>query len=150
MGVAVAAAFWRARCAYTLTAHGRYRIQRKASSAMNSMLHDNLAGIRQIKTYVRENEEHARFNEHSNALRKATLSVMRAWSLYSPSMDFLASCGLVLIIGFGGKDVLDGKMQVGDLVFFLMLASFLYDPIGKLHQLNQLIHMGRAAGGAGF
>ncbi len=132
--------------AYTLTAHRRYRIQRKASSAMNSMLHDNLAGIRQIKTYVRENEEHARFNEHSNALRKATLIVMRAWSLYSPSMDFFASCGLVLIIGFGGRDVLDGKMQVGDLVFFLMLASFLYDPIGKLHQLNQLIQAGRAAG----
>ena len=131
---------------YTLTAHNRYRIQRKASSAMNSMLHDNLAGIRQIRTYVREEEEHARFNEHSNALRRATLIVMRAWSIYSPSMDFLSSCGLVLIIGFGGKDVLDGRMRVGDLVFFLMLASFLYDPIGKLHQLNQLIQAGRAAG----
>ena len=35
--------------AYTLTAHLRYRKQRKASSAMNSLLHDNLAGIRQIK-----------------------------------------------------------------------------------------------------
>ncbi|MDQ2919974.1 MAG: ABC transporter transmembrane domain-containing protein, partial [Verrucomicrobiota bacterium] len=34
---------------YTLTAHRRYRLQRHASSAMNSLLHDNLAGIRQIK-----------------------------------------------------------------------------------------------------
>src|SRR4051812_33008517 len=50
---------------YTLTAHRRYRLQRKASSAMNSLLHDNLAGIRQIKTYVREEEEHARFNSVS-------------------------------------------------------------------------------------
>ena len=132
--------------AYTLTAHKRYRIQRKASSAMNSVLHDNLAGIRQIKTYVRENEEHARFNEHSSALRNATLVVMRTWAFYSPSMDFFASCGLVLVIGFGGRAALAGTMQVGDLVSFLMLAGFLYDPVGRLHQLNQLIQAGRAAG----
>jgi ATP-binding cassette, subfamily B, bacterial len=67
--------------AYTLTAHKRYRGQRKAASAMNALLHDNLAGIRQIKTYVREREEHARFNTVSNQLREATLVVMRAWAI---------------------------------------------------------------------
>ncbi|HWB58696.1 MAG TPA: ABC transporter ATP-binding protein, partial [Chthoniobacteraceae bacterium] len=132
--------------AYTLTAHNRYRIQRKAASAMNSVLHDNLAGIRQIKTYVREGEEHARFNERSNALRESTLVVMRVWAIYSPTMEFLASCGQVLIIGFGGADVMAGTMRIGDLVYFLMLAQFLYDPAGKLHQLNQLIQGARAAG----
>jgi ABC-type multidrug transport system fused ATPase/permease subunit len=132
--------------AYTLTAHKRYRLQRLASSAMNSVLHDNLAGIRQIKAYLREKEEHRRFNENSNALRLATLTIMRAWSVYSPSMDFFASCGLVLVIGFGGNAVLAGDMRLGDLVAFLMLAQFLYDPIGRLHQLNQLFQAGRAAG----
>jgi len=136
----IAGALW-----YTLTAHSRYRLQRKASSAMNSLLHDNLAGIRQIRTYVRENEEHSRFNAVSNQLREATLIVMRAWSLYNPSMDFLAACGQVLVIGFGGKAVLDGTMKLGDLVAFLILARFLYDPIGRLHQLNQLLQSGRAA-----
>src|SRR3984893_4450253 len=41
---------------YTLTAHRRYRLQRRAASAMNALLHDNLAGIRQIKSFVRERE----------------------------------------------------------------------------------------------
>ena len=132
--------------AYTLTAHRRYQLQRKASSAMNSLLHDNLAGIRQIRAYVRESEEHARFNAVSHQLQDATLVVMRAWSLYSPSMSFFASCGLVLVIGFGGKAVLDGKMAVGDLVAFLILVRFLYEPIARLHQLNQLVQAGRAAG----
>src|SRR6476469_5309087 len=54
---------------YTLTAHRRYRLQRRASSAMNSLLHDNLAGIRQIKSFVREREEHTRFNRVSDQLR---------------------------------------------------------------------------------
>ena len=84
--------------AYTLTAHRRYRLQRKAASAMNALLHDNLAGIRQIKTYVREREEHARFNRVSEQLRHATLIVMRVWALYNPSMSFFTSCGLVIVV----------------------------------------------------
>ncbi len=132
--------------AYTLTAHRRYRMQRKASSAMNALLHDNLAGIRQIKTYVREREEHARFNTVSNQLREATLVVMRTWAIYNPSMTFFASIGLVLVVGFGGHEVLAGAMSRGELVKFLFLAGFLYDPIAKLHSLNQLIQSGRAAG----
>src|SRR6058998_3784246 len=51
---------------YTLTAHRRYRLQRRASSAMNALLHDNLSGIRQIKSFVREREEHGRFNSVSD------------------------------------------------------------------------------------
>src|SRR5207248_6983975 len=71
---------------YTLTAHRRYRLQRRAASAMNSLLHDNLSGIRQIKSFVREGEEHGRFNKVSDELRRATLIVMRVWALYHPSM----------------------------------------------------------------
>ncbi len=131
---------------YTLTAHRRYRLQRRASSAMNSLLHDNLAGIRQIKSFVREGEEHRRFNSVSNLLRDATLVVMRVWALYHPSMILIGSLGIILTVWFGARIVLSGGMQVGDFVAFLMLTGFLYEPINKLHQLNQLVQVGRAAG----
>jgi len=132
--------------AYTLTAKLRYRGQRKASSAMNSLLHDNLAGIRQIKTYVREDEQLARFNDASRLLQRATLVVMRVWAIYNPSMSFLASLGVTLVIAFGAQAVLRGEMSVGDLTGFLLLTGFLYEPIGRLHQLNQILQAGRAAG----
>jgi ATP-binding cassette, subfamily B, bacterial len=131
---------------YTLTAHRRYRLQRQASSAMNSLLHDNLAGIRQIKSFVREKEEHARFNRVSNQLRHATLVVMRVWAIYHPSMYLSGSLGIVLVVAVGAKAVVSGAMPLGDLVAFLMLTGFLYEPIGRLHQLNQLVQAGRAAG----
>lgn len=132
--------------AYTLTAHRRYRAQRKASSAMNSLLHDNLAGIRQIKAYVRETEEHERFNRTSGELRKATLLVMKVWAAYNPAMTFFASVGLVIVLAFGGEAVIDGQMTVGQFAGFLLLAGFLYEPISRLHSLNQLMQSGRAAG----
>ncbi len=131
---------------YTLTAKGRYRQQRRAASGLNALLHDNIAGIRQIKTYASEEREHARFNAASEALRTTTLVVMRAWAYYSPSMSFLASCGMVFIAGYGAYLVVNQEMQLGVLVAFLVLARFLYEPVGRLHQLNQLFQAGRAAG----
>src|SRR5881275_2862068 len=131
---------------YTLTAHRRYRLQRRAASAMNALLHDNLSGIRQIKSFAREKEEHSRFNRVSDQLRHATLVVMRVWAIYSPLMSMFEAIGAVIVLAFGSYAVVNGTMQIGDLVAFLMLTAFLYDPISRLHQLNQLVQAGRAAG----
>ncbi len=131
---------------YTTTARARYRIQRRAASALNSLLQDNIAGIRQIKTYASEDREHASFNETSGSLREATLIVMRAWAIYSPAMSFFANCGMLMIAGYGGYRVLHQQMDIGALVAILLLARFLYEPVGRLHQLNQLFQAGRAAG----
>ena len=99
--------------AYTLTARSRYRLQRRAASALNALLHDNISGIRQIKAYTSERREHARFNAAGDTLRQATLIVMRAWAIYSPAMTFLASCGMLLIAGFGAYRVLHQQMDIG-------------------------------------
>jgi ABC-type multidrug transport system fused ATPase/permease subunit len=131
--------------AYTLSAGKRYRATRKATSALNSLLHDNLDGIRQIKTYATEEREHARFNAASEALRIASLVVMRYWALYSPTMNFLGNLGMVVILAVGSYRVLQGSMDLGVLVAFLVLARYLYEPVGRLHSLNQLLQSGRAA-----
>jgi ATP-binding cassette subfamily B protein/subfamily B ATP-binding cassette protein MsbA len=131
---------------YTATSKDRHRAVRKASSAMNSLLHDNVAGMRQIKAYAMEREEHARFNSVSEALKKATLHVMRIWAIYRPSMHFLSSVGMVLVLWIGAYALKDGRIAAGDLAAFLLLLKFFYDPIESLHQLNQILQTGRAAG----
>jgi ATP-binding cassette, subfamily B, bacterial len=131
---------------YTLTAHRRYRLQRKAASAMNSLLHDNLSGIRQIRSFAREEEEHQRFNRVSDDLRKATLIVMKVWAAYNPSMYLIGTLGVIVTVFVGTRAVLDGTMQLGDLGALLLLTGYLYEPVGKLHQLNQLLQAGRVAG----
>lgn len=136
--------------AYTLTAHRRYKQQRAASSAMNSLLHDNLAGIRQIKTYVREDEEHRRFNAVSERLREATLVIMRTWSVYNPAMSFFTNAGLALVLLFGGRAVVAHQIDLGIFTAVLLLVGFLYEPIRQLHSLNQLVQAGRAAGSRVF
>ena len=131
---------------YTRTSRERHRKVRKASSAMNSLLQDNVSGMRQIKAYAMEREEHGRFNRASDALRNATLHVMRIWAMYRPGMNFLTSVGMVIVLWVGARQLMAGKIQTGDLTAFLLLVKFFYDPIESLHQLNQILQTGRAAG----
>src|SRR3989440_8755187 len=71
---------------------------------------------------------------------------MRVWGVYHPSMILLGSLGIVLTVWVGARMVLAGGMPQGHFFAFLMLTGFLYEPINRLHQLNQLVQAGRAAG----
>ncbi|MDG1889953.1 MAG: ABC transporter ATP-binding protein [Verrucomicrobiota bacterium] len=131
---------------YTLTAHRRYRRQREAASAMNALLMDNLQGIRQIKAFCQQSHEDRRFSDRSHALRLGSLGIMKAWAIYSPSMAFATSLGTGLVLWLGGRMVIQGQMTVGDLVGFVLFLGFFYEPIARLHSLNQMMQGARAAG----
>jgi ATP-binding cassette subfamily B protein len=131
---------------YSKDARHRHKEERNATSALNSLLHDNIAGIRQIKSYSAETEEHANFNRLSGKVRSATLYLMKWWAIYNPSMSFASMLGYVLVLGLGGQAVIEGRMEVGDLVFFFLLLNLFYEPVSKLRQLNQMIYSSRAAG----
>lgn len=131
---------------YTLTAHKRYRKQREASSAMNALLMDNLQGVRQIKAFNRETHEDERFKSRAADLREGTLGIMRVWAIYSPAMGFAGAIGFALVLWVGGRMVIDGAMEPGALVGYLLYLGMFYTPIGQLHGLNQLLQSGRAAG----
>ena len=135
---------------YTRHARSRHKAVRTNSSAMNSLLHDNVSGIRQIKAYAMEKAEHERFNGASGRLREATLHLMKVWSVYRPSMAMLKDLGSVIVLWIGARALIDGRMETGQLAGFLILTRFFYDPVEQLHSLNQLIQAGRAAGERGF
>ncbi len=131
---------------YTRTAHLRYRALRRASSAMNALLVDDLQGIRQVKSFARESHEDERFADKANDLRDGNLTVMKVWALYSPAMAFAAGLGTVAVLYVGGRQVLDGTISLGGLVKFLGYLGLLYDPVSRLHSLNQMLASARAAG----
>lgn len=130
---------------YTKSAPQRHRKVRRATSSMNSLLHDNLDGIQQIKAFTREESELARFNRSSDKLRVATLKLMRVWAVYNPSMEFFRNIGNVLVLGFGGYWVIKGDVPIAIFVTFLVTLGMFYEPVSRLHMLNQILQAGRAA-----
>ncbi len=132
---------------YTMTARFRYRDQRRAASAMNALLLDNLQGVRQIKSYAREETELERFCASARLVAETQLVIMRTWAWYSPGMTFVAALGSAIVLYIGGMDVLNPTrgFTAGGLVTFLLYVGMFYEPVGRLHQINQLYQAGRAA-----
>jgi len=131
---------------YTKNAKDRHRDVKKFTGEMNSLLSDNISGIRQIKSYAAEKDEKKRFNKLSDKVREATLKVMRYWAIYSPSMGFLNSVGYVLVLGVGGYRIINDP-TIGTEIYLFFFTSIwaLYEPIGRLHGLNQMALSSKAA-----
>ncbi|MGV3662561.1 MAG: ABC transporter ATP-binding protein [Prosthecobacter sp.] len=120
----------------------RTREAREASSRMNSLLHDTVIGIRQIKSYSAEEEKQQDFNTASNVLRVAQTRLMNAWAVYNPLMTFLGSMGLVGLLAVGAWGCIHHWWTMGELLKFIFLIGFFFEPISRLHGVNQTLVSG--------
>jgi ATP-binding cassette, subfamily B, bacterial len=130
---------------YSIISVRQFRGLRQATGLLNTLLLDNLQGIRQIKLFNRQAYENARFGERAGALRRRSLRLLRTWAIYSSGVSFVGSIGTVLVLWQGGLLVASGGMTLGELVGFLFYLTLFYEPVGRLQGLNQILQDARAA-----
>lgn len=118
---------------------------REATSTLNATLHDTITGIRQIKSFTAEDMRQGKFLAASHTLKERQTRLMAAWAFYSPSMTLLGNGGLVLLLMAGSWWCVKGSMTPGQLMEFLLLVGFLYEPIARLHGVNQTLLNGLSA-----
>ena len=119
-----------------------WRESSEATSALNAILHDNLAGIRQIKAYTVEPQALESFDKASRKVGEKTMTVMRGQSLVWPGVSFIAESGIILMVAFGAWFALQGQIQPGVVVSFLVAWGFLFDPISRINTLAQTFTRG--------
>lgn len=118
---------------------------REAASRLNDTLHGTLTGIRQVKSFTAEEARQARFADASEDLRRKQSHLMAAWAFYAPSMTLLGNLGLILVLTAGAAWCVRGEMTPGQLIQFILLVGFLYEPISRLHGVHQTLLSGLAA-----
>jgi len=94
---------------------------------LNTVLQENLAGIRVVKAFVREPYEAERFGEANRALYEKSMEVGRLISLAMPLIFLISNLATVTIVWIGGLQVIGGRLTVGQLVAFnnyLMMTMF--------------------------
>ncbi len=96
-----------------------FRVQQVKIDRINSVLRENLAGIRVIRAFVRTESEEARFAAANEDLTDTALRVTRLFALLMPSLMLVFNLSSVAVIWFGGHLVDSGDMQIGDLTAFL-------------------------------
>lgn len=118
---------------------------REATSRLNDTLHDTITGIRQIKSFTAEEARQGQFSTASDDLKAKQTHLMAAWAFYAPSMTLLGNAGLILLLMAGAAWCIDGALSTGQMMQFILLVGFLYEPIARLHGVNQTLMSGLAS-----
>jgi ATP-binding cassette, subfamily B, multidrug efflux pump len=96
---------------------------------LNTVLQEDLAGVRTIRTYGREDYETARYRDVNDDLLRRNLQTVYTFSNNFPFIFLLANVGTLLIVLFGGLQVIGGRLLVGELIAFNTYLGFLLFPI---------------------
>jgi ATP-binding cassette subfamily B protein len=107
----------------------RFRIVQQKLGNLNTVLQENLAGVRVVKAFVREAYEQERYRNANNSLLQENLVVVRGTSLTFPLIFFISNLGTLAIIWLGGEQVIGGSLSIGELVAFNSYLSFLLLPV---------------------
>lgn len=100
------------------TAFPRFNVMQKKLDRLNSSVQENLTNIRVVKSFVREETEKERFGEANRDLRDSSLDAFKIVIMTMPIMTIAMNVTTLAVVWFGGKQILIGEMEVGDLSAF--------------------------------
>ena len=131
---------------YNRRARPIYRAVRRRLADINAKLQDNLAGIRVVQAFGQETTELNRFSAVSEHYYRERVGVIRAWSTFFPALSFVSWAGGALLLGAGAYMVVKGQTSLGTLVAFLSYSDFLYSPLRRLTEVDNILQEAIAAG----
>jgi ABC-type multidrug transport system fused ATPase/permease subunit len=128
-GMTIATAIFRKRS-------GRaYRSVRETLGAVTATLAEDIAGMRVVQAFTREEANQRHFREVSEAYRDSNQQTVVLNGLYFPFVDFLSAVATAIVLGYGGYLVFGGSITIGTLVAFLGYLTNFFDPVQQLSQL---------------
>jgi len=94
------------------------RVQRRLDQ-LNTVMQENLSGVRVVKAFVREGTEEARFGQANSAYFGISVRAMRLFSVVMPLVMLITNLGVVAILWFGNIQINQGNLQLGSLLAFI-------------------------------
>ena len=127
-------------------AHPMFAEVQRRLDKLNTVLQENLAGVRVVKAFVRADYEQQRFGNTNDNLMTSTIGVMRLMAVVMPFMMLAVNFGVVGAIWFGGIQITMGEMKVGQVMAFV---NYLLQALRSLMMVSMLlIQVSRAAASA--
>nr|WP_232287150.1 ABC transporter ATP-binding protein [Crocosphaera watsonii] len=123
----------------------RYADVREKVGLLNSRLSTNLSGITTIKSFTTEAYELDRLRHESQAYRKSNLKAIAFSSAFVPLIRMVILIGFTAILLYGGMEVVDGKLAVGNYSVLVFLTQRLLWPLTKLGQTLDLYQRSMAS-----
>ncbi|MCS6826054.1 MAG: ABC transporter ATP-binding protein/permease [Caldilinea sp.] len=107
------------------------KVQQKLST-LNTILQENLAGIKVVKAFAAEPKEQRRFTAAADALMHQQIHVSRIFSFLFPVIFLIANLGQAAVLYFGGAQIIAGTLTIGEWQKFSLYLVFVFFPLGQL------------------
>lgn len=106
------------------------KIQARISD-LNTVLQENLAGIKVVKAFAREEMQQAKFRTAAGNLLSQTMTVSRVFSFLFPVVLLVANLGQASVLYFGGKQIVNASLTLGEYQEFSLYLIYLFLPLAQ-------------------
>ena len=123
-----------------------HRITRTKVSVLNTYLSENLSAMKLIQVFHREKEKQREFRQRSGDLFQSNFREIVVYGTFRPVIYFISILALASVLGFGGKQVMDGTLSIGTLYIFTSYVKSFFEPIQSLSDQFGTLQAAMAAG----
>ncbi len=113
--------------------------------ALNTVLQENLAGMRIVKAFAREEYESGRFYARNLDLLDSNVKLIQLFSTFFPLIFMISNLGVVAVLAFGGWQAIQGMLTLGQLVAFIGYLNYLLMPVFMLGMLGAMLSRAEAS-----
>jgi ABC-type multidrug transport system fused ATPase/permease subunit len=112
-----------------------YAAVRERLGLVTATLAEDIAGMRIVQAFTREDRNVAHFREVTEHYREANMRTVVLNALYFPFVDLVSSVALAVVLGYGGYLYFGGAVTLGTLFAFMLYVQNFFDPVQQLSQL---------------
>ena len=116
-----------------------YRGVREQASRLTASLAENIAGVRVVQAFSREEENLANFGKLQDVYFDRFLASARVFHTYMPFLGMISGIGTAIVLGYGGYLVMHNQITVGELAAFILYLSMFFGPIQTMGDLYNAV-----------
>jgi len=120
------------------------RVTKEKIAHINQEIESSLSGVRTAKAFANETVENARFVAANDQFKTSKRDFHKAMGMFHSSVEFFLCSLNVVVIGFGGYYVMQGRMDYRDLLTFTLYISSFVSPMRKLSSFSEMFANGFA------
>lgn len=137
----VLATYW-----FSHKARDAFRSTRQRIAALVGRMAENIASIRVITAFVQEHVVEEKFEQANRANRDVNVEAIRLSYIFLPSIEFLSTLAVAIVLWFGGREVMTGAVTLGVVVAFLSYVTRFFQPVQELSRLYTTMQSAMAGG----
>ncbi|MBX3313077.1 MAG: ABC transporter ATP-binding protein [Actinobacteria bacterium] len=130
---------------FSRTLHPTMVAVQQESAELSAVVEETVAGIRVVKGFAAEDTQSRRLRHEADDLYEASMSGAMVRARFAPGLETLPNIGLILVLGYGGHQVMNGNLELGSLVAFNAYVVLLIWPLRMLGWMVAMTQRAAAA-----